>query len=37
MSDYILSCCTPVDTTPEWVRERDIACLPFHFEIGSSV
>lgn len=35
MSDYVLSCCTPIDTTPEWVKERDIICLPFHFSIGN--
>ena len=35
MSDYVLSCCTPIDTTPEWVEERNIICLPFHFSIGN--
>ena len=36
MSDCILSCCTPVDTSPEWLKERDIICLPFHFSIGNA-
>ena len=34
MHDYVLSCCTTVDTNKEWAEEYDIAYVPFHFELG---
>ena len=32
--DYIISCCTTVDLTPEHCRERDIRYLGFHFFVN---
>lgn len=37
MSDYVLSCCTPLDTSRDWLNERGIACIPFHYEIGGEL
>ncbi|MCR5788292.1 MAG: DegV family protein [Lachnospiraceae bacterium] len=33
MSDYVLSCCSTVDLTEEYLRKRNIEYIPFHFEI----
>lgn len=33
MSDYILSCCSTADLTPEHFIKRDILVVPFHFEL----
>lgn len=34
MSDYMLSCCSTVDLSPEWLAERDIDCIYFNYELG---
>ena len=34
MSDYVLRCCTTIDTAREWADERGIAVVPFHYEVG---
>ncbi|MBQ6550996.1 MAG: DegV family protein [Lachnospiraceae bacterium] len=34
MSDYILSCCSAIDLTPDMIRELDVKCLPFFYTIG---
>ena len=31
MSDYVLSCCSPVDLTPAWLEERSIRSVPFNY------
>ena len=31
MSDYVITCCSTVDMTEAFFKERDIAYLPFHF------
>ena len=36
MSDFILSCCTTIDTNKNWAETYSIACVPFHFEIGGT-
>ena len=35
MEDYILSCCSTVDLTSEYVAEKGIKFIPFHFYIDS--
>lgn len=30
MSDYILSCCSTIDLTNEWVKDRDLHYIPFN-------
>ena len=32
--DYIISCCSTVDLTPEHLRERDISFLGFHYFVN---
>lgn len=34
MSDFVLSCCTTVDTNHVWAEKRNIRVIPFHFQIG---
>ncbi|MCR4585951.1 MAG: DegV family protein [Lachnospiraceae bacterium] len=34
MSDYILSCCSAVDLSPEQIKKRNISYVPFHFELN---
>ncbi|MBQ9058748.1 MAG: DegV family protein [Atopobiaceae bacterium] len=36
MSDYVLSCCSPVDLTPEWLDRRDVHYIYFNFQLGST-
>ena len=33
MSDYVLSCCSTIDLSPEWVERRDVACVYFNYEL----
>lgn len=33
MDEYVLSCCSTVDLTPELLAERNIHWVPFHFEL----
>ena len=33
MSEYILSCCSTVDLSADYMGERNIHYLPFHFEL----
>ena len=33
MSEYILSCCSTVDLSVDYMGERNIHYLPFHFEL----
>lgn len=35
MSDYIISCSSPCDLSAEHLKERNIHCSFFHFELGS--
>ena len=35
MSDYVLSCSSPADMTPEYYEKRDIRMISFHFMLGS--
>ena len=34
MSDYILSCCSTVDLTPEQLAARDIHYIPMHYSVN---
>lgn len=34
MATYTLSCCSTVDLSPEWLAERNIACIYFNYELG---
>ena len=34
MSDFVLSCCSTTDLKPEYVKERNIEYLPFHYELA---
>lgn len=34
MSDYVLSCCSTADLTVEHFANRNIHCIPFHYQIG---
>lgn len=34
MSNYVLSCCSTVDLTEEYLRKRDIEYIPFHYELN---
>ena len=36
MSSYVLSCCSTVDLTPEWLSERDVSYLPFNFALNDT-
>ncbi len=36
MSSYILSCCSTVDLTSEWLAERNIASVDFNFKLGDT-
>ncbi|HAG69572.1 MAG TPA: DegV family protein [Lachnospiraceae bacterium] len=33
MGDYILSCCSTVDLTEEYLRKKEIEYIPFHYEL----
>ena len=33
MADYVLSCCSPIDLSPEWVERRNVACVFFNYEL----
>lgn len=33
MKDFVMSCCSTVDLSPEWVEERKIACVCFNYEL----
>ncbi len=33
MGDYVLSCCSTVDLTEEYLRKREIEYIPFHYEL----
>lgn len=35
MPSYVLSCCSTVDLTPEWLEGRDIRCVFFNFELDN--
>ncbi|MBQ6734897.1 MAG: DegV family protein [Lachnospiraceae bacterium] len=35
MSDFVLSCCTAMDTGADWAAERKMLWLPFHVKIGT--
>ncbi len=35
MSDFVLSCSSPADMTPEYYEKRDIRMISFHFMLGS--
>ena len=37
MYPYVLSCCTTVDTNRAWVDARNLAVVPFHFQIGETL
>lgn len=34
MGEYVLSCCSPVDLTNEWVEKRNIQYIPFNFTVN---
>ncbi len=34
MSDYILSCCSTIDLSKEYIERRDIHFLSFHYSLG---
>ena len=34
MSDYILSCCSTIDLSKEYIESRDIHFLSFHYSLG---
>lgn len=34
MSDYVLSCCSPVDVDPSMLEEHDVHAVPFNYELG---
>ena len=34
MSQYVLSCCSVVDLSPEFLKERSIEMVPFHFNLN---
>lgn len=31
MAEYVLSCCSPVDLSPEWMKARDLRYACFHY------
>ena len=33
MNDFILSCCSTIDLSPEWVEKRGVACVFFNYEL----
>ena len=33
MAEYVLSCCSPIDLSPEWVERRGVACVFFNYEL----
>ena len=33
MGDYVVSCSAPADLTAEYMKQRDIHFVPFHFEL----
>ena len=33
MSDYVLSCCSTIDLSHEWIERRDVACVLFNYEL----
>ena len=37
MADYILSCCSTVDTSVEWCNERDISYIYFNYQLDGVV
>lgn len=34
MSDFLISCCSAVDLTPELLKSMDVRCLPFYYTLG---
>lgn len=36
MSSYVISCCSTVDLTSEWLAKRDIASVDFNFKLGDT-
>jgi len=34
MSEYILSCSSGADVTTEWLRQRNMECINFHYRVG---
>ena len=34
MGDYVVSCCSTVDLTAEYLKARGIEYVPFHYELG---
>ncbi len=34
MNDYVVSCCSAVDLTPELLKEYGLRCLPFFYTVG---
>lgn len=33
MNDFVLSCCSTIDLSPEWVEARDVAFVCFNYEL----
>lgn len=33
MANYVLSCCSTCDMSPEWHKQRNIACVYFNYEL----
>ena len=33
MKDFVLSCCSTIDLSPEWVEKRGVACVFFNYEL----
>ena len=36
MTDYIISCCTTIDLPAEYLKQRDIRYVCFHYELGGT-
>ena len=34
MGDYVLSCCSTIDLSKEYIESRDIHFLSFHYSLG---
>ena len=34
MGDYVISCCSAVDLTAEWLQKRDIRYVSFTYTLG---
>ena len=36
MASYMLSCCSTVDLSPEWLSKRDVSCIDFNYCLGDT-